>query len=494
MPGSVSSDAGSCTSQTSTELYVEHEPFETFQHRVRALCATLWPLVPLGAFTIEHMRGGTYNRVIGVTVPSTSVDTTPQDDEKYVLRVPRDDTIQIESELTTLCFIRDNTTIPVPEIVSFDLTCDNPIGSMYNIQPRIPGVVLEDVYMELSQAEKLSIICQFSQILVDMQKLRSPIPGLLGAVNCIDKKLVPGMRVVDFLTKTFQNSSGETVWGGMSDDTAKPKSTCQLLIDQFDGWQVFGRNNNRGEAEDELMERFRVVTRQMEQLGFLGGDDFVLFHWDFYSQNILVHKLDEVNEQESNQLGWKITGVLDWEGAAFTPYSVGCIPPTWIWCNWDEEEGRGEAELCETPEDPEARERKELFDSLMGVSYTDHAYSNHGRFVRRLFDFAKDGFYTSQQDRDAGRFFKDWDEFFKATLEGVQITPEIRTILEVRSTLEAKSLDKVEPATEVETTADIEVTIKAMATMKVGDDRVLNNFALYGQVFGARLRDYCNIQ
>lgn len=421
----IMSSSGTDASSTSTTCY-EQEPFSTFKASVEILCTTsLWPSIPLKQITIERMRGGAYNRIIGITIPANTFEAPPEDRptaEAYVLRIPRGKRTRIEQEIAILCLIRENTTIPVPELIRFDLTSNNPIDSKYSLQQKIPGVPLFDVYLKISQSERLSIVRQLAQILLDIHGLHSLTPGLPEAVKFENRKLVPEIKIVDFRIKTFIDFSGEILWGGMEDDAAKPKTMFRLFIDQFDAWQRFGQNCDRGEEEDQLMERFRKVTLEMKTLCLLPEMPYVLFHPDFAPQNIMVCKLDEDSEcdskpltklhsepQDNHQTGWKITGILDWDGAAFVPYSVACTPPSWLWCDWNDDE-EDEGILCKIPDDLEARERKELFDSIMCSSYTDHAYSDGHRFVRRLFEFAINGFTYSHRYADAEKFFNEWKD------------------------------------------------------------------------------------
>lgn len=404
MPGSISSEVSAAETETSTVIY-EQEPFETFKDRVRGLCTTLWPYVPPENITIDRIHGGSSNRVTGITILDRSRET-PEDKivaEQYVLRVPRFEGERIEPELATLRFVQENApTIPVPEVTAFDLTCDNPLNEVYNVQLKIAGVRLVDVYRELSQAEKLSVVGQLAQAVLDMHKVHSSLPGLLDAGKFVldpeNGKLVPEVRIVDFITKTTEDTHRD------GDSLAKHKSIYKLLTDQFDGWQEYGLRWNRGQSEIELMDRFRTVAWQMEQLGLLKGDHYVLSHPDFDTQNILVSKEDGS--------GWKISGILDWEGTVLAPYAVACRPPTWIWSDWsnDDEE---EAVLCELPSDPDRQARKKLFDTLMGTPYTEYAYSTHYRLVRRLFGFASNGVNASHEARDAEAFFDEWKEFYK---------------------------------------------------------------------------------
>lgn len=416
-------------SRTSTYLYAQ-EPFETFQHRIRVLCTNLWPSVSPDAITIKHMFGGSYNRVIGITVSTPHTPDCVAGRSEYVLRIPRYAGTRIEPELATISFIRDNTTIPIPAVVSFDLTRENPIEHSYNIQSRMPGVRLDKIYKTLSQTERLSIVRQLAHILLEMHGVRSPTPGFLDASKFVPRHkdagggLVPEVRVVGFGTNIV-GLKGSRDPRDFEDGPAKSKSTCQLLIDQFDGWQAFDlRNSCREDTAVEFYGRLRALTREMERLGFLEDSEtsFALFHPDFAPRNILAHKEDQGDDETSV---WKISAVLDWDRTGFMPWPVVCTPPTWIWSDsWgdDGEDDEDEAVLWETPDDPEFRERKELFDSLMGMAYTDHAYSAQCRFVRRLFYFASYGFNTDQQYKYLDKFYEEWKEAY-GTIEEAQEAP-----------------------------------------------------------------------
>lgn len=405
----------------------------TFQHRIRALCTDLWPSVPPDTIVIKHMLGGSYNRVVGITVPTPHTpgeDNSVAGNSEYVLRIPRYDGTRIEPELATLSFIQSNTTIPVPEVIAFDLTRENPIEHSYSIQSKMPGVRLDDLYKTLSQTERLSIIHQLAHILCEMHKVRSPTQGFLDASKFVTHhenaggKRVPDVRVVGFGTNIV-GLKGNRDRKSFGEVPMEPKSTCQLLVDQFDGWQAFDlRNNCHKKSTVEFYGRLRALTRQMERLGFLKDSEtgFALFHPDFAPRNILAHKEDQGSDHQSV---WKISAILDWDRTGFMPWPVVCTPPTWIWSDsWGDEDEDDEdlAVLWNTPDNPEFRERKELFDNIMGTAYTDHAYSGQCRFVRRLFYFASYGFNTHQQYKYLDKFYEEWGKAYGA-VEGVWEDP-----------------------------------------------------------------------
>ncbi|KAG9566867.1 hypothetical protein KCU71_g691, partial [Aureobasidium melanogenum] len=71
-------------SSNSTVVY-DHEPFETFQHKVSALSTDLGVVFD----DIEHMSGGSYNRVVPVTLHNPPEAASWTDGTKAIIRIPR---------------------------------------------------------------------------------------------------------------------------------------------------------------------------------------------------------------------------------------------------------------------------------------------------------------------------------------------------------------------------------------------------------------------
>jgi hypothetical protein len=76
------SDASGSTSST---IAYDHEPFDTFQRRVAALAGDLG----VGFDEIERMRGGSFNRVVPVTLRAVSKTASWSNPTKAIIRIPR---------------------------------------------------------------------------------------------------------------------------------------------------------------------------------------------------------------------------------------------------------------------------------------------------------------------------------------------------------------------------------------------------------------------
>lgn len=83
-------------SDSSTVVY-DHESFETFKARVLELCQTV--LAPSSSqISIERLRGGGFNRIIGISIISNESPAASQ----YILRVPRFEAAQLDRDLAPL--------------------------------------------------------------------------------------------------------------------------------------------------------------------------------------------------------------------------------------------------------------------------------------------------------------------------------------------------------------------------------------------------------
>lgn len=78
------SDSDASHSSSSTHAY-DHEPFETFQHKI----ATLGQDLGVGFKDVEHMRGGSFNRVVPVTLGVAPETASWDSSTKAIIRIPR---------------------------------------------------------------------------------------------------------------------------------------------------------------------------------------------------------------------------------------------------------------------------------------------------------------------------------------------------------------------------------------------------------------------
>ncbi|RDW95144.1 hypothetical protein BP5796_00907 [Coleophoma crateriformis] len=74
---------------------------------------------------------------------------------EYVLRVSGNHipTIKTENKVAVMSWLKQRTTIPIPEVIKYDSTCNNPLQREYTLCSRAYGDTMSDIYTSLSQAQ-----------------------------------------------------------------------------------------------------------------------------------------------------------------------------------------------------------------------------------------------------------------------------------------------------------------------------------------------------
>ena len=437
-------------SQTSTEEYCQC-PFEEFSLQVKELCELLWKVqpiledsndpsspahrgiagtaVPLGPkkFSFERMKGGGFNRVIGIDVADSRGESA--EPRRLVLRVPRFLHARPDRD-ATLGFVRKYTSIPVPEVVMHDFTKNNPLGSPYLVQARIPGDSLQNspgpsYYPDLSHKQKCIVAKELGRILGEIQSVEHPSPGLIE--TSIDRE-----SGQDYIVRHFEIGTGSGIDAeldlntklpffqsriyGADPDTSEGPSHQRRRFEQSTYYFFlvqFGRLRASELRRDPAMigwrhyyERLAIMARQMDDLDLLGDGRSCLCHLDLNMapRNIMAN----VDSDES----LTISGILDWDSAIFAPRFVGCVPPMWIWA-WSDEEEEDEVLANNTPSTPEQQELKRLFEDAVGPTFLEFAYRPEYRLARQIFRFAIDGMKTSEEVQEVESLLSEWATIYE---------------------------------------------------------------------------------
>lgn len=438
-------------SQTSTEEYCQN-PFEEFSLQVKELCEQLWTVHPtpednnnsaspadkgipstagpLGpkTFTLERMKGGGFNRVIGIDTTDSRAESA--EPSRLVLRVPRFFHARPDRDVATLRFVRQYTSIPVPEVVMYDFTKNNPLDSPYLVQARIPGHTLQNdpgptYYPNLSHKQKCIVAKELGRLLREIQAVEHSSPGLIEAGTNDGSgqdyivrhlEISAGSAGIDaeldlntnhpFFQSRIYAANPDASEGLPGESIPFKESTYYFLLVQF------GRLRASELRRDPAMigwwdyyERLAVMARQMDDLDLLGDGKNCLCHLDLNMapRNIMAH----VDADES----LTISGILDWDSAIFAPRFVGCVPPMWIWAWSDEEEDESHAN--DTPDTAEQQELKQLFEDAVGPKFLEFAYRPEYRLARRLFQFAMDGMRTSEEITEVDSLLAEWATIYE---------------------------------------------------------------------------------
>lgn len=336
------------------------------------LCQAVLP-PPKDYITVERLLGGGYNRIIGVL--STSEDNSSP--REYILRVPRFPFNQIERDLAPLQLLSKQLEIPVPEVIKFDTTTENPLESPYMIQIRLPGEDLDCIYRDLSHETKCAIATKIGDVFSQLHTIRSVSAGrptlssnkvMLAPFYCREpdeQKLVP-----------FK--SGPT--------TQSVKELVHTILDSRIK-QAIAKGNDP--LRVKICKNMLTIASEMDELGVWGEDAYCLCHLDLTPRNIMA---EEANPTHPSG----ISGILDWDSALFAPLLMSCTPPRWIWTwNFEGESSDDDLEsLNPTPESltAESCELKQAFETAAGPVYSRYAEGPQNRLARELHRLTFDGF------------------------------------------------------------------------------------------------------
>ena len=417
-------------SDTSTLRY-EQESFELFRPRVEKLCEMLWPpqpsirqslscskiatrmhtnrllrlLVPSPqAPLIERLRGGDYNRIVGISLPSSK--TTHNHGRNTILRVPRWGQGQIDRVVATLDYVRQGTSIPVASVIAKDSTRDNPLESPYVLLDRVAGSDLEVLWTTLNHSQRCTVAQEVGRVKRGLLALESPVTGHVApSSNCIETKnphvIVPFevKNADEDLPDELQPQSSHVTRGSRESQTTLDFFKCQI-----GRWRAVdvARNASMVDRTIGLWDGMLKVVEEMNSLGLFTVERHCLCHVDLYPRNIMVR----VQHNGSVQ----VTGILDWDEAVVAPKFVNCEPPGWLW-------GFTPYDLwpCEmpgandTPSTAENQELKRIFEEHAGSEFKTLAYDEHFRMSRALFRIAVFGLTSSENYSAADRIIEDWE-------------------------------------------------------------------------------------
>lgn len=76
--------------------------------------------------------------------------------------------IKTENEVGVMSWIFKNTTIPIPDVVAYDVSVDNPIAHEYTLLSRIEGATLSEIYWSLDDQQISQIIDQLIDFLAQL--------------------------------------------------------------------------------------------------------------------------------------------------------------------------------------------------------------------------------------------------------------------------------------------------------------------------------------
>lgn len=301
---------------------------------------------------VEFLADGAHHKVYDVKHPEWS---TP-----LVIRVaiPLDPSFKMKSEMATLAFLRERTTIPVPRCVAWGLAADTELGYDWCLMEKLPGVELRHVWREIPLEKKLELVDRLAQILSQLWKPEHKFDQI-GSIDfpeqatATDHTSTTTERITVGDATTTRYTIGSAVdtcyfsgWRSYLQPDRGPFPSCRdwlnniitverkvittikTLLDHKEdmtaahlamNWELV-ENELEIDSEEEFRqdydEAIDTVQGYYNMLPELFPDDpsvtgqprFSLHHADFREANIFV-----------DPHTFEVTGILDWENAMTLP-------------------------------------------------------------------------------------------------------------------------------------------------------------------------------
>ncbi|TGO67687.1 hypothetical protein BOTNAR_0037g00240 [Botryotinia narcissicola] len=391
---------------SSTYMY-EQEPFDTYRTKVNQLCIDIGFGEPS---TIEHVDGGNYNRVIGL---SFQIDSEIQ---RRNLRIPRkwdawSKQTDIQNQAEIIMWLQRFAFLRVPKVLAIDTTAENSLKSPFVLQERVQGIPLDDLFFEipaqLPMSKRFEVVKAVAKFIIKLERTALDKPG----------KLV-GTHTVPWTSTSMASSTPRIGFDSFAQnftESATPfeEDLASSLFNLMTAHHDFRTEVNAN------WDMLLVILREMDERQFFKSSDStnVLWHWDLQTRHIFVKK------SESGQ--WEVSGVIDWDDVTSMPLVLTRAPRYWFWFYeeffeyasyfthpWD---GDYDAPV-DLPLNKDVTIVKEYFDRIMqeaDPTYMDDTYGR-GHWIRRLIRFIRLGRFGLDNPWDIERldqFINDWDDY-----------------------------------------------------------------------------------
>ncbi|KAJ7634632.1 kinase-like domain-containing protein [Roridomyces roridus] len=217
---------------------------------------------------------------------------------------------EFRSEVATIEFVHNNTSITVPKVYHYEADVNNALGTRYTIMQRIPGVSLDTRWLSMSPEERREIVRQIATI--QSQLLRIPFPAI---GNLMDNQGTLGPLG---LFSTYPFNLREPHRGPFTSAKeffeAHIRSEFLLISNrvEWDSGRVFWKDLNGGVDAMSATYATQWLSLLLAAILDVPPDDFdspfILTHDDFSESNLLV-----------SPEGSEIVGLVDWQGSRVCP-------------------------------------------------------------------------------------------------------------------------------------------------------------------------------
>lgn len=237
---------------------------------------------------------------------------------KWILRIPghglefdTTDVIRMDTEYRTMKYIRERTTIPIPEVFCWETDSDR-VGAPFAFMSFVEGEPLCNVWYEkdkLSDGGRFEILSSIAAYMSQLHTLEFPAMGMLQFQG-------PQMSPTVGPIYSRKIQSHEDGWGDhlVEGPYASASEQLQGLLARIEYPSKYAQ------CEEPLLRMaIESIPKTLD-----GNGKFYLSPTDFDLQNIMVNEAGD------------ITGFIDWDNVMTKPAAFGYARyPAWITADWD---------------------------------------------------------------------------------------------------------------------------------------------------------------
>ncbi|UPK92510.1 hypothetical protein LCI18_003445 [Fusarium solani-melongenae] len=339
------------------------EPRWKVEPDIEKIKSTLQSLWPSSTVQVAFFAQGAFNKFYQVTI---------QDQPPLMLRIslPVDPQYKTLSEVATIRWVNAVTTMPLPQVITYNSSLDSALGFEWILMTRLDGTSLSDAWPHIDFSTKSALVRQFASFTASL--FRNQLSGigniylpLLSTVTPITGRIVSmpffwGDRInLDMDRGPFRHSRD---WIAARLQLAE--SDCLAVLRKYPA-SIELDSDAKDDKEDAT--RTASIIAKLQQLidhvfpeTTMVEDPTALSHTDLSRSNILV---DDAG---------KLTGVVDWEFVSALPLWKACSYPSFL-------EGRPR------PDKPDATRYVHDLDQVPSRLYMEHLLEYELTLLRLLF-------------------------------------------------------------------------------------------------------------
>lgn len=292
--------------------------------------------------SITKLAEGSYNKVFLLTM---------DDDFECIARLalPCYPRFKTESEVATMKFLAEKTSIPVPKVYAWDSDANNAVGAEYILMERIPGITLSTIWNMLSLDEKKRIASQVVDIELQLFSTSLDQIGSL-YMDHKDHTYYVGPIVID---PFFEGGRAS-----MDLDRGPWKTTRDFLNALIQNETDY-LSTHATKLNDEQVQSSLQLCSKFKEVAHLFCPDnpslerVSLRHSDLHMSNIMV----ELSFDE--KIEWRISGIIDWEVSVTYP-AWACAKVPRAFELGAEDEANGDSSQTDQKEFQELSEEAEI--------------------------------------------------------------------------------------------------------------------------------------